>query len=771
MRATTPIRTVRLALCCTVWCGAALLRAQGTNGDTAATLVTIDRMGALMGAEDDHLAMLRWDRDGDSYTLLEPAANGAAGADIVRYVAATGARTVVISARQLTPAGASEPLDIEGYDFSADGTRVLIFTNTRRVWRERTRGDYWVYDQRAQSLRQLGGGEAAAPPSTLMFAKFSPDGGRVGYVRDHNLYVEDLATGAITALTTDGSPTTINGTTDWVYEEEFRLRDGWRWSPDGARIAYWQLDDSGVRDFDLIDDTDSLYSFLVPVQYPKAGTTNSAARVGIVNATGGPTHWLDVPGDPRQHYIPRMQWAANSGAVVLQHLNRLQNTNELLLGDASTGATRTILVDRDSAWVDVDDDPHWVDGGRSFLWVSERDGWRHLYLVSRDGKTQRLLTPGAFDLAEPGSSDGVPFVHAIDSVRHYVYYLASPKNATQLYLYRSHLTGAPDPERVTPAVFTRGVHRYDIAPSGRWALHTYSEIDVPPVSELVSLPDHRTVRKLVDNARLVAGLASLARRPVTFTTLRTDSVSFDAWVMRPPAFDSTRKYPILFYIYGGPAQATVFDEWDPFSYLWHLGLTQQGYVVASVDNRGTPAPKGRTWRKAIYKQIGVLDSRDQAAALRVLLQQPWADATRIGMWGWSNGGTMTLNMLFRYPDLYQVGMAVAPVTDQRFYDTIYSERYMGLPEDDTTAYRLASPINFATALRGQLLVVHGSGDDNVHFQNTEALINALVAANRPFSMMDYPNRTHCICEGPNTSRHLLELLNRYLVENLPAGPR
>jgi dipeptidyl-peptidase-4 len=728
-------------------------------------------MGALLGTSDDHLASAKWFGAGDSYTVLEATAGGGAGADIVRYTAATGAREIVVTARQLTPAGSAEPLKIEDYVFSPDGGRVLLFTNARRVWRERTRGDYWVYDMHAGTLRKLGGPDAQ--PSTLMFAKFSPEGGggRVGYVREHNIYIEDLATGAITALTTDGSTTIINGTTDWVYEEEFRLRDGWRWSPDGKSIAYWQLDDSGVRDFDLIDDTDSLYSFVVPVQYPKAGQTNSAARVGVVSATGGTTRWLEIPGDARQHYIPRMQWAASSKEVVLQHLNRLQNTNELMAGDAATGVARTILVDRDSAWVDVDDDPYWIDGGRSFLWVSERDGWRHIYLVSRDGKTQRLLTPGAFDIAEPGSSDGVPFIKMIDTVQRYVYYLASPGNATQLYLYRSHLDGTGRPERVTPASFRRGAHEYDIAPNGHWALHEYSEIDVPPVTELVSLPAHRPIRTLVDNVQLAAGLQAIARRPVEFTTLQSDSVSFDAWLMQPPAFDSTRKYPLLFYIYGGPAEATVFDAWDPFDYLIHLTLTQRGYVVVSVDNRGTPAPKGRAWRRAIYRNIGVIDSRDQAAALKVLLERPWADATRVGMWGWSNGGTMALNMLFRYPDLYQVGVSIAPVTDQRYYDTIYSERYMGLPQDDSAAYRRASPIAYAANLRGKLLVVHGSGDDNVHFQNTEALINALVAANRPFSMMDYPGRTHCICEGQGTTRHLLELLNRYLLENLPAGPR
>ena len=285
-------------------------------------------------------------------------------------------------------------------------------------------------------------------------------------------------------------------------------------------------------------------------------------------------------------------------------------------------------------------------------------------------------------------------------------------------------------------------------PNGRWALHTFSRIDEPPTTELVRLPGHEVVRTLVDNAELRAALDHLTRGSVDFTRLDgSNGVSFDAWLMRPPAFDSTKKYPTLFYVYGGPGQATVVDEWDGLNYLQHLRYAQLGYMVASVDNRGTPAPRGRAWRKAIYHKIGVVDAEDQAAAARAYLQRPYADATRVGIWGWSNGGTMTLNALFRSPDLYQVGMAVAPLSDQRYYDTIYSERYMGLPQDNPEVYRIGSPVTFAQNLKGRLLLVHGSGDDNVHFQNSEAVINALVAANRPFTMMDYPNRTHCILRG------------------------
>ena len=729
-----------------------------------ASRLTVERIFGSREFAARGAGQLRW-LDDSTYVALQasPQQNGA---ELARFNARTGARDVLVQSTWLTPNGASAPLEVEDYFWSPDHKRLLLFTASERVWRENTRGDYWVLDLTSHQLRKLGGD---APRSTLMFAKFSPDSRRVAYVRQNDLYVEDVANGAITRLTSDGSRTIINGTFDWVYEEELSLRDGFRWSPDGKSIAYWQLDASGVKDFDLIDDTDSLYSFVNPVQYPKAGTTNSAGRIGVVAATGGATTWLAIDGDPRNQYLARMDWAglANSSELLIQRMNRPQNEIDVLLADARTGTVKTILVERDSAWVDVVNDVRWLDKDREFTWMSERNGWRRMYSVSRDGATVKALSADSMDVTHPAFAFGAQAVLGTDATGEYVYHYASPQNPTQLYLYRTSLKRPGVTTRVTPAD-QPGTHSYEISPNGRYAVHTWSSFGTPPTVELITLPDHKRVRVLQDNAELRAHMAALELGPREFFRVDIgDGVKLDGWMIKPPGFDPTKKYPVVFEVYGEPAAQTVTDSWGGGGYLWHLMLSQMGYIVMSVDNRGTPAPRGRAWRKAIYKQMGVLNGADQAAAARAIGKWPFVDPRRLGVWGWSGGGSTTLNVMFRTPDVYRMGMAVAPVADLHYYDTIYQERYVGLPQDNPEVYRVGSPVTFASQLKGDLLVVHGSGDDNVHYQNTEALVNALVKANKPFQLMVYPNRTHCICEGEGTSIHLYSLLTRYLSEHLP----
>ena len=696
----------------------------------------------------------RWLDDGSGYTTLEDSAEFEDRKDIVRYDPATGGRTVLVTASRLVSEEEERPLAIDDYQWSEDGRRLLIFTNSQRVWRRNTRGDYWVLDLETGVLRQLGGD---AEPATMMFAKLSPAGDRVAWVdfSEKDIFVQDLETLAVSRLTTGSSETVINGTSDWVYEEEFGLRDGFRWSPNGRHIAYWQFDTEGVPVFQIINNTDTIYPELTSIQYPKVGQTNSACRVGVVDTAGGETTWFEPEGDPREHYIPKMEWAGGSNELMLIRLNRLQNTAEIMLGDVQTGSVRTVFTDSDEAWVDMRrSPPEWLDDGRWFTWLSERDGWRHLYLVSRTGDEVRLVTPGDYDVLG---------LEKLDAAGGWAYISASPTEPTRRFLYRVPLDGTGKLERLTP-VDAQGSHDYQISNDALWAIHTWSSYERVPRTDLVSLPDHALLRTLEANTGVQTAVDALAKKPVeTFRADIGDGVELDGWCIKPPDFDPGKQYPLLMYVYGEPAGQTVRDRWGGDTQLWHLLLAQRGVIVASLDNRGTPAPRGRAWRKAVYRQIGILASADQAAGLRAMLaSRPYIDARRVGIWGWSGGGTMTLNALFRYPELYSLGIAIAVISDQKVYDTIYQERYMGLPDGNADGYTNGSPITFANQLEGDLLIVHGTGDDNCHYQSFELLVNELIRHNKQFTMMSYPNRTHGIYEGENTTLHLYTLLTGFL---------
>ena len=584
----------------------------------------------------------------------------------------------------------------------------------------------------------------------------------MAYVRSNNIYVEQLADGKVTQLTTDGSETTINGTSDWVYEEEFGVRDGFEWSPDGSSIAYWQFDSTGVGLFSLINTTDTLYPVVKTIPYPKAGTANSAVRIGVISASGGPTTWMKTEGDPRNTYLARIGWI-DARTVSIQQLNRQQNRNDFLTADIATGAVKQVFRDESKSWVDVNEEVPWIDGGKTFLWLSERDGFQHVYRVPREGGTGQLISKFNADVTD---------ISGFDEKGGWMYFRASPDNAGQRYLYRAKLDGSSAPERVTPQE-QPGTHRYDISPNGKLAFHTYSQFEKPPVTEVIELPSHKPVRPLTDPSAVASKVKPLLNPAAEFFRIDIGGgVMLDGWMIKPSTFDATKKYPIITHVYGEPASQTVNDAWGGATMLFHRALAEAGYIVISVDNRGTPAPRGTEWRKVIYGAVGDLASKDQAAAVRALAAKyGYLDRDRVGVWGWSGGGTNTLNAMFRFPDVYKVGVAVAPVPDQKLYDTIYQERYMGVPQENEAGYKLGSAINFAEGLQGKLLVVHGSGDDNVHMQGTERLINRLIELGKPFDMMMYPNRTHSISEGRGTTPHVYKLIARYFFTNLAPGPR
>ncbi|MBL9178933.1 MAG: S9 family peptidase [Verrucomicrobiaceae bacterium] len=712
---------------------------------TEASQLTLARIFTDKEFEEEKMEALTWSKKSASYFTLVKPAEGKDGKDIVRHDAKSGETTVLATAQNLTPKDVKKPLSVDSFEFSPDETKVLLFANTKKVWRKNTRGDYWPLDLATKKLVKLGGDAA---PSTLMFAKFSPDGSRVAFVRKNNLHVQNLADLKSTAITTDGSDTIINGTADWVNEEELSLRDCYRWSKDGSRLLFWQFDTKDVKKFWLVNQTDGAYQRFTTFPYPKAGEKNSATRLGIVSAAGGAVTWLKAPGDPREHYLPHAEWTPDGKSVLLQQFNRLQNTLRVMLADPATGETKLILTETDQAWIENNNTIRWI--GDDFLWLSERSGWRHAYRVNLDGEL-KPITQGSFDLIE---------VNAVKDVA--LYYTASPDNATQRHLYRISLDGG-EPKRLSPAG-SSGTHTYSISEDARWAVHTHSSMTTPPVVDLVSLPEHARVRVLKSQEKLHEKLARLKMPKMEF--LKVDiggGIKADAWMMKAADLDTTKKHPLLMHVYGEPAGQTVKDVWGGQRMLWHAMLAQQGYVVASVDTRGTPAPKGRDWRKAVHLQLGIMNSREEAETVRALLKRfTFLDPQRVGIWGWSGGGSSSLDALFRYPDLYRTAMAVAPVPDRKLYDSIYEERYMGLPKDNAKGYTDGSPITHAKSLKGDLLIIHGTGDDNVHYQGVEKLINELIAHNKRFTVMPYPNRDHAINTGKGTSRHLYELMTSWL---------
>ncbi len=701
---------------------------------------------------------LKWATDGNSYSTTEEGS-------IVKYTLPTLEKTVFISAEQLKPIGAETPLKVEGYSFSEDDSKALIYTNSKRVWRAKTRGDYWLLDLNAKSLKQLGKGR---PASSLMFAKLSPDGTKAAYVSERNVYVEDLASGTIQKLTDDnGTKKLINGTFDWVYEEEFFCRDGFRWSPDSRSIAYWQIDANQIRDFYMINNTDSVYSQIVPVEYPKVGDPPSPARIGVVEIANAQTTWMNVPGDPAQHYIVRMEWAPDGKEIILQQLNRKQNESKIMLCEPKSGAAKTIFTETDEAWVSTINEWSnsstgwdWLDGGKSFLWMSEKDGWRHLYTISRDGKKEVLLTNGNYDVIS---------MDRIDEKGGVVYFSASPNSAVQKYLFKAPLNGKGKREQLTPASLP-GTHTYTISTNGKYARHRFSNYYTPQKMTWVELPSHKPLTGQKDLAQEFDPKAKDSSNVEFFKVTTEDGVEMDGWVKKPNHFDPNKKYPIVFYVYGEPAGTTVEDAFGAANNnLYNGDMAEDGYIYVSIDNRGTPAPKGRDWRKAIYRKIGQINIRDQAMGAKKILEWDFVDTSRVAVWGWSGGGSSTLNLMFQYPEIYKTGISIAPVTSSLFYDNIYTERYMGLPQDNMADYTAGAAITHAKNLKGNLMLIHGTGDDNVHFQNAEMLVNELVKHNKQFQYMAYPMRSHGLSEGEGTFLHLSTMVSKFLKENCPPG--
>ncbi|WP_289660036.1 S9 family peptidase [Flavobacterium panacagri] len=691
----------------------------------------------------------KWANNNSSYYTTEKG-------EIIQYELPNFTRNLIVDAKQLTPKGSAKALEVKDFEFSKNEKLVLIYTNSKKVWRLETRGDYWLFNKETNELRQIGKNR---PESSLMFAKLAPDNNSIAYVSKHNLYVEDLNSGKETALTTDGTDRLINGTFDWAYEEEFNCRDGFRWSPDGKSIAFWQIDATKIKNFLMINNTDSIYSYTVPVEYPKVGQDPSACKIGVVNIASQQTTWMKVPGDSKQHYIPLMQWIPDGSSILVEQLNRKQNEAKLFLCDPKSGDASPIYSEKNTSWIDIlpteNEGLKWINNGKEFLWLTEKDGWKHLYKITKNGKTETLITNGKYDVID---------IKAVDEKNGFVYFLASPDNATQQYLYKTALNGKGKLIKVSPANEI-GTHTYRLSPDAKYAEHRFSNHKNQKISEWVNLSTQKTIKE-TDRNMTASGNVEM----IQITT--ADNITLDGWMIKPTPFDPAKKYPVLFYVYTEPAGATVKDAAGYAStFLYDGDIAADGYIQISLDGRGTPVPKGAEWRKSIYQNIGILNTRDQAMAAKEILKWPFVDKDRIAVWGWSGGGSTTLNLLFQYPEIYKTGIAIAAVPNQLLYDNIYQERYMGLPQENKEPFIKGSPITYANKLEGNLLLIHGTGDDNVHYQGAEMLVNELVKNGKQFQMMSYPNRTHSINEGEGTTEHLSKLFTQYLKEHCPGGGR
>ncbi|QOG03904.1 DPP IV N-terminal domain-containing protein [Flavobacterium sp. MDT1-60] len=666
-------------------------------------------------------------------------------------------KTTVLTDKQLKNAGFDG--EVEDLVWNQNKTKVLVYTNSKKVWRANTKGDYWFFDLATGNGRKLGGN---LEPSSLMFAKFSNDNENVAYVSKHNIYLENLVSGKITPLTTDGTDKVINGTFDWVYEEELAARDGFRWSLDGKSIAYWRVDASETKFHLMINNTDALYPFVVPVEYPKAGEKPSSVKIGVIDIASLKTNWLDIPGEPDNNYLVRMEWIAKEEVMVVQ-LNRYQNQASVYNCNAQSGKANLIYQEKSPEWIDVFDISsgvydgfpcQFVDDGKSFLWSSDADGWMHIYKISKDGKKKELVTTGKFDA----------YFKAYNDKTKSIYYISSPADATQRYLYETNLKSGKT-KRITPEVF-EGTNEYEFSTDGSYAKHTNSNINRNLNSRLVSLSDHKKiVPKETDVFTAPAHQFSLEKFKIT----TGDGIEMDGVMAKPLDFDPAKKYPLFFYVYGEP-MATVANDIPYFNGFIDM-LIPRGYIGIALDNRGTPSLKGTKWRKSIYKNIGIINTRDQAMAAKEILKWNFIDKDRVAVHGWSGGGAVTLNLMFQYPEIYKTGVAISAVTDQHFYDNIYTERYMGLPNENEAAYIQASPVTHAKNLKGNLLYIHGTGDDNVHYKNAEVLINELIKYDKVFNLMIYPNRSHSIYEGEGTQQHLINTFIKFVEEKCPPGAK
>lgn len=686
---------------------------------------------------------VRWMQDGQYYTTL---ARTEHDIELRKYDITTGKHQVIVATSELRVPGRRKPIIIQGYRFSSDEQKILIKTDVERIWRRSTRAHYFIYDISTGQTSRLTQNE-----QKKQYARFSPAGDKVAYVQDNNLFLANLETGEATAVTTDGKYNhIINGATDWVYEEEFGFAKAYYWSPDGDKIAFYRFNESRVKEF-FLTEWGSLYPGLTRYKYPKAGQQNSIVKVGVYDLSTDKTTWMDV-GSENDQYIPRVNWTNDPDRLAIRRMNRLQNRKDIMLANVNTGDTEIIHTQSSDAWIDVTNNLKFLDNGKQFIYTTEQSGYNHIYLYSMDGEKVRQITHGDWEVTDFVGYDK-------DSGR--LYYISTEESPLQRHLYSINIDGTGK-RKMTDG---NGWNRIKMSRDFKYYIEISSSPDTPPKYTLHK-QDGNQMRVLQDNSALQDTLSSYQMPSKEFVKIPLQQATLNGYIMKPYDFDPHKQYPVLFYVYGGPGSQTVTKEFATGQQaMWLRYLTEEGYIVVSVDNRGTGA-RGRDFEKQVYKKLGQYEVADQIDAAKYLARKyDYMDGDRFGIWGWSYGGYMSSLVLAKSEDIFNTAIAVSPVTNWRFYDTIYTERFMQTPQMNPEGYKKGSPITYADQMQGNFLLVHGTGDDNVHFQNTVRFVNKLIAADVQFQTMFYPNRTHAIYGG-NTRHHLFEKLNTFILENL-----
>jgi len=683
---------------------------------------------------------VRWKPNGSAFAFTKSDSVNSIP-DIYLYDISSQEEKLFLSSDKLAFKG--KQIIMSSYEWTDDAQQLIIRGPEKTIWRHSKMSPAYLYNIGSGQIRAL-----ADEHTGLKSVKLSPNGNYAGYVKDHNLFIIELPTGKETQLTFDGNENILNGEFDWVYEEEFSIADGWQWSPDGSKISFWKFDQSRVKEFYMIDEM-YVYNVVMPLKYPKAGEQNAIVKIGVIDLNTKQTIWIDT-GENDDIYLPRIYWMNPTNELAVIKLNRLQNELTLLMADVESGNVQTILTEKDSCWIDIEDH-HLIPINREnkFLWVSEKSGYRHIYLYNYSGNLIKQITSGDWEVTS---------LQGFSENDEYVYFYGKKDNILEQHIYRVKMDGGAF-EKITNM---SGWHEADLSPDYKHFIHSYNNVDIPlkvylrkTSGEMISILKENDLPALKE-------YDILAPQFENFTT--SDGTDLNYMITLPKNFNSSKKYPVLVYGYGGPGSQNVINSWRGNRQLWHQMMTEKGFIIFTMDNRGTGG-RGKIFKNLSYKDLEKWLVNDHIEAVKHLSTFSYIDLKRIGVWGWSGGGTLTLHLLTRAADYFKSGVSVAANTDFLLYDTIWSERYLGLPQDNTRAYRNSSAKTYINLLKGNLLLVHGTEDDNVHYQHTMQIVKMLQDAGKQFELMLYPNKNHSI-KGETTQKHLYEMMTNFFLRTL-----